>query len=848
LSGVLVLFGWAFDVGVLKSVLPGLPPMVPSTALCFALCGVSLLLLTTEPPVGQPPQREWGARTLATAAMLIGLLRLAEIFTGVEFGINRVLVDAFATTGNAPQGQMALATATCFVAAGAALLLAQSSRHIAIFQALLLLVAAIAWLSLGRYLYGGEPLLPIAATAMHTALLLFVLSVGILSVRRNGGLVSILLSDSEGGATARRLLPAALVLPLFFGWLRLLGQQAGWYGTEAGLLLFAMTNVAVFGSLVWINAALLHRSDTNRRNAERKTAEQFERLDLLRQITRAIGERQDIGSIFQVAIRSIEEQLPADFAAVLLRDATSGFLTVTAIGTKGTAVAMDLALPERTRFAADENGLSRCLRGDLVYEPDVGRVPFSLPQRLAAGGLRALVVAPLATEGQVFGVLLAARVQPESFSSGECDFLRQISEHVALASHQAQLHDALQQAYDDLRRSQQTMMQQERLKALVQMASGIAHDINNAVSPVSLYTQSLLETEPNLSTRARSYLETIERAIDDVAHTVARMREFYRQREPQLTLTSVNVNEVVAQTVEFTRARWSDIPQRQGVVIEMRLLCATDVPAIMGSESEIREALVNLVFNAVDAMPNGGTLTLQTCFVDDRDGANSTSSEAGACVQIAITDTGVGMDEDTRSRCLEPFFTTKGERGTGLGLAMVYGIIQRHSADLEIESAPGKGTTVRLKFGAATAHRVEPNQRDAESAPRLRLRILAVDDDPLLLKSLGDTLAVDGHTIVTASGGRAAIDAFRDALQRDDGFDAVITDLGMPHVDGRQVAKAVKAASRSTPVIMLTGWGQKLIADGDLPEHVDCVLSKPPKLRELRRALTEYIYGNSVDD
>jgi CheY-like chemotaxis protein len=130
----------------------------------------------------------------------------------------------------------------------------------------------------------------------------------------------------------------------------------------------------------------------------------------------------------------------------------------------------------------------------------------------------------------------------------------------------------------------------------------------------------------------------------------------------------------------------------------------------------------------------------------------------------------------------------------------------------------------------------------------LRLRILAVDDDPLLLKSLGDTLAVDGHTIVTASGGRAAIDAFRDALQRDDGFDAVITDLGMPHVDGRQVAKAVKAASRSTPVIMLTGWGQKLIADGDLPEHVDCVLSKPPKLRELRRALTEYIYGNSVDD
>ena len=125
----------------------------------------------------------------------------------------------------------------------------------------------------------------------------------------------------------------------------------------------------------------------------------------------------------------------------------------------------------------------------------------------------------------MFGVFLAARRQPHGFSSGECEFLRQLSEHVALAAHQTQLYTSLQQAYDDLRQTQQAVLQQERLRALGQMASGIAHDINNAISPIVLYTESLLEREPNLSERARDYLVTIQRAIEDVAHTISRMRE-----------------------------------------------------------------------------------------------------------------------------------------------------------------------------------------------------------------------------------------------------------------------------------------------------------------------------------
>jgi signal transduction histidine kinase/ActR/RegA family two-component response regulator len=436
-----------------------------------------------------------------------------------------------------------------------------------------------------------------------------------------------------------------------------------------------------------------------------------------------------------------------------------------------------------------------------------------------------MVAAPLLVESKVFGVLVAARRQAHSFSSGECEFLRQASEHVALAAHQAQLYSALQQAYDDLRQTQKAVMQQERLLALGQMASGIAHDINNAISPVSLYTESLLQQEPGLSPRARGQLETIQRAIDDVAQTVARMREFYRQREPQMTLLPVDMNPLVQQVVDLTRARWSDMAQQRGIAIEMRTELAPDLPSIMGADNEIREALTNLIFNAVDAMPNGGPLILRTRLTQER-----------GVVQVEVVDAGIGMNEDTRRRCLEPFFTTKGERGTGLGLAMVYGAMQRHSADFEIESAVGKGTTARLSFAIPATPAVGAAVSATVSAVPPQ-RILLVDDDPLVLKSLRDTLEADGHSVTTADGGQAGIDAFLAARSRGNAFPVVITDLGMPYVDGRKVSNAIKTAAPETILLLLTGWGQRLVADGDVPPHVDRVLSKPPKLRELREAL-----------
>jgi signal transduction histidine kinase/CHASE3 domain sensor protein/ActR/RegA family two-component response regulator len=607
---------------------------------------------------------------------------------------------------------------------------------------------------------------------------------------------------------------------------------AGWTFSRAIPLL------APSGAIIeWFGAA----SDvTDRKQAELKLQRQLARLRLLSQITRAIGERQDVQSIFGVVIAALEEHLPVDFCCIGVYEPARHQLTITTIGAHSAALATNLGMPEQARIEIGDNGLSRCVRGELVYEPDIREIQFAFPQRLSAGGLCSLVAAPLALESVVFGVLIAARVMSHGFSSSECEFLRQVSEHVALATHQAQLYQALQRAYDDLRQTQQAVMQQERLLALGKMASGIAHDINNAISPIGIYTEMLLEHASEISPQTRDRLEIIQRAIDDVSRTVARLREFYRAREPEQTLVPLDLNSLVQQVLDLTHARWSDMAQERGVVIELRKELAPQLPAVLGVESELRDALINLIFNAADAMPVGGTLLLRT-------GTTAPTGEPKAVrtVQVQVQDTGIGMDEETRRRCLEPFFTTKGERGTGLGLAMVYGTLQRLEAQIDIQSAIGQGTTVTLSFPIATAQAMSERTLETLAVVPSR-RILLVDDDSLVLEALRVMLEADGHDVVCAKGGQAGMDAFLAARAGGDPYHIVITDLGMPYVDGRKVASAVKSAAPETLVLLLTGWGQRLMDDGDTPPCVDRILSKPPRIRELRQALAELLNKSAV--
>ena len=371
-------------------------------------------------------------------------------------------------------------------------------------------------------------------------------------------------------------------------------------------------------------------------------------------------------------------------------------------------------------------------------------------------------------------------------------------------------------------------MQMERLRALGQLSSGVAHDINNAITPVSLYTDSILEQEKDLSPRTRKYLEMVRRVVDDITATVARLREFSRKRDSETSLLPVNMNRLVQEVIELTRARWNDMAQRRGVVVRVVTELGHGLPHVMGIEGEIRQALTNLVFNAVDAMPKGGTITLRT---------KATLNKSH--VEVEVADTGIGMDEETKRRCFEPFFTTKGEQGTGLGMAMVYGVVRRHGAEIDIESAVGKGTMMRLRFAVSESAHAIPSAETAASIPRPS-RILIVDDDPSVLTILRMVLEIDEHQVTAMEGGQAAIDAFNAAQNNGNPFSVVFTDLGMPYVDGKKVADAVKAASPSTPVILLTGWGEQSATDDESPPQVDHVMGKPPKLQELRSILSRY--------
>jgi signal transduction histidine kinase len=445
---------------------------------------------------------------------------------------------------------------------------------------------------------------------------------------------------------------------------------------------------------------------------------------------------------------------------------------------------------------------------------------------------------------QILNLLLStyeAAMQRNQELSSTRDTLRQTNLQLQQLTHE--LEDRvrertkeLEHSTEALRQAQHALIQQERLSALGQMASGIAHDINNAISPISLYTESLLERETNLSAPARDQLVTIQRAIDDVAQTVARMREFYRPSEPHLQHVNVELNPLVQQVIDLTRARWSDQPQRRGIMIELKLELAPALPDIRGTDSEIRDALTNLIFNAVDASPEGGVIQVRTSRRSVAPAEDGTSAQH---VCLEVTDTGVGMDEETRRRCLEPFFTTKGERGTGLGLAMVYGMAQRHGAQLEIDSRPGAGTSMRVIFPVNSTEFGSTARMPVLKLPSRSLRILLIDDDLVLVEALRNMLLADGHQVVVAHGGQAGIDAFHLARQTREPFEIVITDLGMPYVDGRQVIDSVRATAPRTPIILLTGWGQRSVGDNEPLPPADRVLSKPPRLRELRTALAE---------
>ena len=382
----------------------------------------------------------------------------------------------------------------------------------------------------------------------------------------------------------------------------------------------------------------------------------------------------------------------------------------------------------------------------------------------------------------------------------------------------------LDAALTELRKTQRHLVQQEQLRGLGQMASGVAHDFNNALAPIVGFSEFLLKHPEKLADHEQviKWLTNIHTCATDAALVVRRMREFGRQQLGNDALSRVDLNQLVLQTIELTEPCWKDQAQAGGRTIHV----ATDlqpVPSIMGEEFAIREMLTNLIFNAVDALTTGGTLTLGTAV-----------EEKSVCVWVS--DTGIGMTAETRQRCLEPFFTTKtGAKGSGLGLALVHSIVERHGGTLAVESEPGRGATITIRL-PLPAH--EPIEAEAALAgdvawPRA-LHVLVVDDEPAVCEVVREWLSGHGHTVVTVANGVAAICQFQDSR-----FDLVITDQAMPDMNGEQLASAIHQQDPLLPVILMSGFGDLMKTAGEVPPQIVAILSKPVTEAALHTALAQ---------
>ncbi|HEX4996562.1 MAG TPA: GAF domain-containing protein, partial [Methylomirabilota bacterium] len=428
------------------------------------------------------------------------------------------------------------------------------------------------------------------------------------------------------------------------------------------------------------------------------------------------------------------------------------------------------------------------------------------------------IVVPMTAGDRVIG-LLSLRSPDRAFTDADERLLVNIAQLVALMLRSARLYEERTRALGELGAAQDQLVRTEKLRALGEMASGVAHDFNNLLASILGRAQLLLERIQDV--KLRQWLKVIERAAMDGARTVRRLQDFTGIRRDQPAV-DVDLNQVLQQVLETTESIWrQDRGRSGGAEIQVETALAAELPPVAGDPAELREAFTNLVLNAVDAMPKGGTLTLRTRAAEGQ-------------VEVEVRDTGTGIPEHIREKIFDPFFTTKGPKGTGLGLSMAYGILQRHNGRITVESEAGHGTTFRLLFPAVVSGSVADAVPPLTPAPGalVSLHCLVVDDEQEVGEVVADILTTAGHTAVTVGNGKEGVD--RLGVER---FDVVFTDLAMPGMTGWQVARAVKDRAPGVAVVMMSGFGVE-VAPEDLHTHgVDLVLAKPLQIHDVLRAV-----------
>jgi signal transduction histidine kinase/CheY-like chemotaxis protein len=453
---------------------------------------------------------------------------------------------------------------------------------------------------------------------------------------------------------------------------------------------------------------------------------------------------------------------------------------------------------------------------DVLDDPSITLTP-EVRQRILAAGTRAYLSVPLRAHGVLMGALTVGAEAGRVFAHEEVELLQAFADQAALAIDNARLFERAQRAHAELSRAHEQLVRGETLRAVGELAAGASHHLNNLLAVVLGRVQMVLRRHG--STDVGRDLRPAERAVLDGADVVKRLARFSRGR-PEPTIEPVDLNELVEDVVELTRPRWQNELEARGVRVETALELGS-IPRAAADPPSVREVLVNLILNAVDALPRGGRVTVRTWATEDG-------------VHCAVADDGVGMPAEVRRRVFEPFFTTKGVKSTGLGLSVAYGIIQRHGGELTVDTEEGGGTTVTFRLPKAARRPSAPPPAPGVP-PSSRLRVLVIDDDAAVREVVADMLGEDGHAVLQAASGPEGLERLRGAER----VDLVLTDLGMLGMNGWEVARAVQAAYPATVVGLLTGWDEELAPKPVEGSRVDLIVRKPVTQDTLRGVVAQ---------
>jgi signal transduction histidine kinase/ActR/RegA family two-component response regulator len=449
-----------------------------------------------------------------------------------------------------------------------------------------------------------------------------------------------------------------------------------------------------------------------------------------------------------------------------------------------------------------------------------------------AGASAAAVIAKLIQEFGFYALIITIPIVAIVFFTYRT-YLQNIEASAAQAE-QAQRHlEELSHYTAEQERIREQFSQMEKLSALGELASGVAHDFNNTLAGILGRAQLMLRTnDPEKISRG---LNIIIKCAEDGAKTVKRIQDFARQRRDH-DFEPVSIDQILFDVSEVTRPRWKDRAEASNIQISLDLQIRSKAK-VMGDESELREVLVNMVLNAVDAMPSGGQLTLAAEDVEDS-------------VVVSVGDTGTGMAPDVTSRIFDPFFTTKGKAGMGLGLAVSFGIIRRHEGSVEVESEVGAGTKFKISLPKAKVGEdsvlleperpkllnEKPNAIAARTFDHNQPKILVVDDEEGVRELLRDLLEGEGFRVYLAPGSREALSLF-EVHQ----FDGIFTDVGMPGMSGWELAHAIRQRNETIPIAVITGWGEAVGSNEQKEARVDWVIAKPftaQRISELAQGIT----------